>query len=83
MWILMYWALLCGIEREIPQKTFLSQYHGATQDSVVSPTFFSVIVDAVVRKWLADVMDDIESAIEGLQGGDVSRLTSLIYATTA
>ena len=46
----------------------------------MSPTFFNVLVDAVVRKWLADVMDDIESAIEGLQGDDASRMASLFYA---
>ena len=40
-------------------------YRGATQGGVVSPTFFNVLVDTVVRKWLADVMDDIESAIKG------------------
>ena len=43
-------------------------------------TLLNMLVDAVVRKWLADVMDDIESAIEGLQGDDASRMASLFYA---
>ena len=37
-------------------------YRGVTQGGVVSPTFFNVLVDAVVRKWLEDVMDDMTAA---------------------
>ena len=43
-------------------------------------TFFNVFVDAVVRKWLADVMDNMTAAIAGLQGDNVSRMSSLFYA---
>ena len=47
----------------------------------MSPNLFNILVDAVVRKWLVDVMDDIDTANdEGLQGDDVSRMTSLFYA---
>ena len=46
----------------------------------MSPTLFNVLVDAVVRKWLADVMDDMTAANSGLQGDDVGRLSSLFYA---
>ena len=61
-------------------ETFVP-YRGATQGGVVSPTLFNILVDAVVRKWLADVMDDIDTANdEGLHGDDVSRMTSLFYA---
>ena len=42
-------------------ETFVP-YRGATQGGVVSPTLFNILVDAVVRKWLADVMDDIDAA---------------------
>ena len=55
-------------------------YRGATQGSVVSPTLFNVLVDAVVRKWLADVMDDMTAANTGFKGDDVGRLSSLFYA---
>ena len=46
----------------------------------MSPTLFNILVNAVVRKWLADVMDNINTAnSEGLQGDDVSCMTSLFY----
>ena len=54
-------------------------YRGATQGGVVSPTFFNVLVDAVVQKWLADVMEDMTATLAGLQGNDVSRMLSLFY----
>ena len=34
-------------------------YCGATQGGIVSPILFNVLVDAVVRKWLVDVMADM------------------------
>ena len=40
-------------------------YCGATQGGVVSPTLFNVLVDAVVRKGLANVMDDMTMANAG------------------
>ena len=43
-------------------------------------TLFNVLVDAVVRKWLADVMDNMTAANLGLQGDDVGCLSSLFYA---
>ena len=46
----------------------------------MSPTLFNVLVDAVVRKWLADVMEDMSTAHPGFQGADVGRLSSLFYA---
>ena len=46
----------------------------------MSPTFFNVLVVAVVRKWLVDSMDDMTAAITGLQGDDVSSISSLFYA---
>ena len=46
----------------------------------MSPTFFNVLVDAVVRKWLADVMDNMTTVSAGLRGGDVGRMSSLFYA---
>ena len=46
----------------------------------MSPTLFNVLVDAVVRKWLADVMDNITAANTGLQGDDLGRMSSLFYA---
>ena len=45
----------------------------------MSPTFFNVLVDAVVRQWLADVMDNMTAVIVGLQGDDVSCMSSLFY----
>ena len=44
------------------------------------PTMFNVLVDAVMRKWLTDVMDNITVAITELQGDDVSGISSLFYA---
>ena len=61
------------------RETFLP-YRGATQGGAVFPTFFNVFVDTVVRKWLADVLDNRESTIKELQGDDVSRMASLFYA---
>ena len=46
----------------------------------MSPTLFNVLVDAVVRKWLADVMDDMTAANTGFEGADVGWLSSLFYA---
>ena len=60
-------------------ETFVP-YHGATQGGVVSPTLFNVLVDAVVRKWWVDVMNDMTIASTGLQGDDAGRLASLFYA---
>ena len=33
-----------------------------------------------MRKWLADVMDDMTAANTGFEGDDVGRLSSLFYA---
>ena len=46
----------------------------------MSPTLFNVLVDAVVQKWLVDVMDNITTAIAGLQGDDVGCMSSLFNA---
>ena len=46
----------------------------------MSPTLFNVLVDTVVRKWLADVMDDITAVIAGLQSDDIGCMSSLFYA---
>ena len=52
-----------------------------TQGGIVSPILFNVLVDAVVRKWFADVMEDMMAANTGLEGEDViSDRTSLFYA---
>jgi hypothetical protein len=40
---------------------------GVTQGGIISPTLFNILVDAVVRKWLADILEDLEVAISGLQ----------------
>ena len=54
---------------------------GVTQGGIVSPILFNVLVDAVVRKWFADVMEDMMAANTGLEGEDViSDRTSLFYA---
>ena len=55
-------------------------YRGATQGGVVSPILFNILVDAVVRKWLTDVMDDMTTVSAGLQGDGVNRMSSLFYA---
>ena len=46
----------------------------------MSPTLFNVLVDAVVRKWLADVMDNMTAANTGFEGDKVGRLSLLFYA---
>ena len=44
-------------------ETFVP-YRGATQGGVVSPTLFNVLVDAVVRKWWANFLDDMTTALQ-------------------
>ena len=46
----------------------------------MSLTLFNVLVDAVVWKWLADVMEDMTATNAGLQGDNVGCLSSLFYA---
>ena len=70
---------MCSVGREIPWGHFVP-YRGATQGGVVSPTLFNVLVDAVVRKWLVDVMEDMTVANADFQGDNVGRLSSLFYA---
>ena len=60
------------------KETFIP-YCGAIQGSFVSLNLFNILVDAVVRKWLADIMDDMTTASTGLQGDDVGRISSLLY----
>ena len=60
-------------------ETFVP-YRGAIKGGIVFPTLFNVLVDAVVRKWLADVMEDMTAANTGLQGDNVGHLSSLFYA---
>ena len=61
------------------RNTFVS-YCCATQGGVVSPSLFNVLVDAVVRKWWVDAIDDMTIANTGLQGNNIGRLSSLFYA---
>ena len=61
------------------RETFVP-YHNAMQGIIVSPILFNVLVDAVVRKWLADVMDNMAAANSGLQADNVGCVSSLFYA---
>ena len=61
------------------RETFFP-YCGATQDGVTFPTLFNVLVDTVVRKWWADVMDEMATVNSGLQGDDVGCMSSLFNA---
>ena len=54
----------------IIEKIFVP-YQGATQDGIVSPTLFNVIVDAMIREWYADVMDNVTAGNTGLSGDNV------------
>ena len=45
------------------RETFVPE-RGATQGGAVSPTLCNVLVDAVVRKWLADVIDNTTTTSE-------------------
>ena len=47
-------------------ETFVP-YRGATPGGVVSPNLFDILVDEVVQKWLADVMNDMTIAVLHLQ----------------
>ena len=47
---------------------------------VVSPTLFNILLDTVVRKWLADIMNDMITASSGIQGDNVVCMSSLLYA---
>ena len=46
----------------------------------MSPTLFNVLVDVLLQKWWADIMDDMTTANAGLQGDDVGCMSSLSYA---
>ena len=46
----------------------------------MSPTLFNILVDTVLRKWLADVMNDTTIASTGLQGDNAGCLSSLFCA---
>ena len=61
------------------RETFVP-HRGATQGGILLPTLFNVLVDTVVRKWLADVMLDMITANTGLRGDDVGCFASLLYA---
>ena len=65
--------------RKYHGETFVPE-RGAIQGGVVSPTLFNILVDAVVRKWLVDTMDDMTTASAVLQGDNVGRMSSLFYA---
>ena len=75
-----YWDNQCCVAKcgKYHGETFVS-YCGATQGGVVSSTLFNVLVDAVVWKWLADVMKNMTSANTGLQGDNVGCMSSLFY----
>ena len=60
-------------------ETFVPE-HGTTQGGVVPPTISNILVDVLVRKWLADVMDSMTTVSSGLQGDDMGRMSSLFYA---
>ena len=47
------------------RETFIP-YCGATQGCVVSFTLLNMFVDEVVRKWLADITEDMITASAGL-----------------
>ena len=70
-----YWDNQCCVAKcgKYHGETFVP-YPGATQGGVVSPTLFNLLVDAVVRKWWEDIMDDMIIANTGLQGDDTGRL---------
>ena len=53
---------------------------GVTQGGIISPILFNILVDAVVRKWYADVMEDMTSAVSGLEGDAIRDRASLFYA---
>ena len=78
-----YWDHQCCVAKcgKYHREMFVS-YRGASQGGVVSPTLFNVLVDAVVRKWWADVMDDTTIANTGLQGGDAGSLASFFMPMT-
>ena len=61
-------------------ETFSVPKRGSTQGGVVFLTLFNKLVDAVVRKRLADVIDDMTTARIGLQGDSVGCMSSLFYA---
>jgi hypothetical protein len=49
---------------------------GATQDGPVSPTLFNIMVDAVIREWLCQVLGE-EAARSGY--GEAFRLLIAIF----
>ena len=59
-------------------ETFVP-YCGVTKGSAVSPTLFNILIDAVMRKWLADGMDVMTTANTGLQGDNIGCMSSLLY----
>lgn len=45
----------------------------------MSITLINILVDAVVRKYLADIMDDMTIASTGLRGDNDGDLSLLLY----
>ena len=56
---------------------------GVTQGGTISPILFNILVDAVGRKWYADVMEDVTSAVAGLEGDAIRERASLFFADDA
>ena len=79
-----YWDNQCCIakSRKYHRVTFVP-YCGKTSGDLVSPVLFNILVDTVVQKWLADVMNNITTASAGLSGDNVGCLSLLFYANNS
>ena len=59
-------------------RAALQGAHGVTQGDPLSPTIFNVVVDAVVRNWVAVVIASAEE--QGERGKEGRNQDSLLYA---
>ena len=54
--------------------------HKVTQGDIMSPPIiFNILVDVVVQKWYANVMEDMALAITGLEGDVIREQPILLY----
>ena len=73
-----YWDNQCCVVARIGKyphagEAFVPEDGGVTQGAIIYLILFNILVNAVLQKWYADVMEDITSAITGLEGDAIKK----------